>query len=58
VYHDWSGIRAYSVSEDTAQVQAALIDPGAIGPNPIFLRYEDGQMVEYPSLQALVSAEP
>ncbi|MDQ6740709.1 MAG: hypothetical protein M3021_10210, partial [Actinomycetota bacterium] len=55
-YNDWSGITGYDISESDAQVQAALSDPSKLGPNPLFLRYEKGKMVDYPSLQALVAA--
>jgi hypothetical protein len=56
VYNDWTNIRSYSVGEDTAQVQAALSDPSRLGPNPIFLRYEAGRMIDYATLEALVEA--
>ena len=56
VYHDWTNIQGYSTAEDDAQVNAALADPSKVGPNPIFLRYENGNMVDYPSLRALVNA--
>lgn len=56
VYNDWANVRGYSVKEDVGQVKAALADPAKIGPNPIFLRYEDGRIVDYPSLRALVDA--
>ncbi len=56
-YHDWTGIKSYDLTENQAQVQAALADPSKVGPNPIFLRYENGRIVEYPSLQALVTAD-
>ena len=55
-YNDWENIQGYSLAEDFAQVNAALADPAKVGPNPIFLRYEDGKMVDYPSLQALANA--
>jgi hypothetical protein len=58
VYNDWDNIRGYSVKEDAALVQEALADPSKIGPNPIFLRYEEGRIIDYPSLQALVDAGP
>jgi hypothetical protein len=57
VYHDWTGIKSYNLAEEIAPVQAALADPSKTGPNPVFLRYEEGRMVEYPSLQALVEAD-
>jgi hypothetical protein len=56
LYNDWTGITSYSLEEQTAEVQAALNDPAKVGPNPIFLRYETGRVVGYPSLQALVDA--
>jgi hypothetical protein len=56
VYNDWTNITSYSVEQDHTQVTAALADPSKLGPNPIFLRYEDGRIVDYPSLQALVAA--
>jgi len=56
IYHDWTNIQGYSTAEDDAQVNAALADPSKLGPNPIFLRYENGKMVDYPSLRALVNA--
>ncbi len=57
LYQDWDRIKSYNLAEDKAQVEAALADPGKVGPNPVFLRYEAGNIVEYPSLQALVEAE-
>jgi hypothetical protein len=56
VYNDWENVMAYSLDEDHAQVDAALADPAKVGPNPVFLRYEDGKMVDYPSLRALAEA--
>lgn len=59
VYADWSNITSYSLDSlegNQAQVRAALADPSKVGPNPIFLRYEGGRIVDYPSLQALVAA--
>jgi hypothetical protein len=53
LYHDWTTIRAYELRESAAQVGAALADPARVGPNPVFLRYEDGHIVRYPSLRAL-----
>ncbi|MEO5951880.1 MAG: hypothetical protein ABIQ44_05350, partial [Chloroflexia bacterium] len=58
VYNDWTNIKSYSLTEDTAQIQSALADPNMIGPNPIFLRYENGKIVEYPDLQTLKAAGP
>lgn len=58
VYNDWTNIKSYSLSEDTAQIQSALTDPTMIGPNPIFLRYENGKIVDYPDLQSLKAAGP
>jgi hypothetical protein len=57
LYHDWDRIKSYNLAEDHAQVQAALADPDKVGLNPIFLRYEDGNIVEFQSLQALVEAD-
>ncbi len=56
IYNDWTNISAYNIGEDTAQVETALSDPTKVGPNPIFLRYEAGKMVDYPDLPALVKA--
>jgi hypothetical protein len=56
VYNDWDSVTAYSLDEDHAQVDAALADPAKVGPNPVFLRYENGKMVNYPSLRALAEA--
>lgn len=53
-YQDWTSITSYNVAEAQAHVKAALDDPSKVGPNPIFLRYENGRMVEYPSLARLV----
>jgi hypothetical protein len=53
LYNDWTTIRAYELRENAAQVGAALADPARIGPNPVFLRYEDGNIVRYPTLRAL-----
>ena len=39
------------------QVAAALADATKLGPNPVFLRYENGKMVDYPTLQALAAAD-
>ncbi len=57
LYNDWTAIRAYEVHESAAYVQAALADPTLVGANPVFLRYEDGTMVRYPSLRALVDRQ-
>jgi hypothetical protein len=56
VYYDWTNIQGYSLAEVDAQVNAALAGPSKNGPNPIFLWYENGKMVAYPSLRALVNA--
>lgn len=56
VYNDWTTIKSYSLIEDTTQIQAAMLDHDAMGPNPIFLRYENGQIVKYPSLVSLIEA--
>lgn len=53
LYNDWTTIRAYELRENAAQVGAALADPARVGPNPVFLRYEDGNIVRYPTLRAL-----
>jgi hypothetical protein len=57
LYHDWTTIQAYEVGENPAQVAAALADPARLGPNPVFLRYEDGTIVRYPSLRALMDRQ-
>lgn len=57
IYLDWTNIEAYSLIEDISQVQKALSNDTYLGEHPIFLRYEDGRMVDYPSLQALVEAD-
>jgi len=58
IYNDWTNIKAYNLDErdDDATINASLADPSKVGPNPIFLRYEDGKIVDYPSLQALANA--
>ncbi|MGI8586223.1 MAG: hypothetical protein ACR2M0_00850 [Chloroflexia bacterium] len=57
VYQDYQGITGYELEEHAAQVRAALADPLRVGPHPFFLRYENGRLVEYPSLRALVAAQ-
>ncbi len=57
VYHDWTSIKSYNLAEEKATMQLALADPSKVGSNHVFLRYEEGRMVEYPSLQALVEAD-
>jgi hypothetical protein len=56
-YRNWSGMRAYNLAEHIVPVRAALADPENIGPNPVFLRYENGHMIDYPSLDALAQAD-
>ena len=56
-YQDYRTVRGYELQEHAAQVQAALADPAQMGPHPVFLRYENGRLVEYPSLAALVAAQ-
>jgi hypothetical protein len=56
-YQDYVRVRGYELREHRAQVDLALRDPSQLGPNPFYLRYENGRIVEYPSLQALVAAE-
>lgn len=56
-YEDWANIRAYSLSEDLDQVRMALADPAKLGLNPVFLRYENGLLVDYPTLEALDAAD-
>jgi hypothetical protein len=41
---------------DLPEVAAALADPSKLGPSPIFIRYENSEIVQYPSLPALVGA--
>jgi hypothetical protein len=57
VYLDWPRMRAYNLEQHTVHVAEALADPSKVGPNPIFLRYEEGHIVSYPSLQALAQAD-
>jgi hypothetical protein len=55
-YQDYTGITGYELQEHAAQAQAALANPALVGPNPVFLRYEAGRLIRYPSLAALVAA--
>jgi hypothetical protein len=58
VYLNWQDVRAYNLAQrDNPQVKAALADPSKLGPNPIFLRYENGHIVPYPTLAALAHAD-
>jgi hypothetical protein len=57
VYLDWEQVRAYNMTQHTDQVKAALADPSKLGINPVFIRYENGHIVPYPSLQALAEAD-
>jgi len=57
VYLDWPNMRAYNLAQHTVHVKEALADPAKLGPNPIFLRYEEGHIVPYPSLHALAQAD-
>ena len=56
IYRDWEGVNAYKASPPSPEVAQALADPSKLGPNPIYIRYEEGRIVEYPSLPALVEA--
>jgi hypothetical protein len=57
-YLDWQNVRAHNLAQrDNPQVRAALADPSKLGPNPIFLRYENGHIVPYPTLAALAEAD-
>ncbi|HET9494058.1 MAG TPA: hypothetical protein VFR15_07510 [Chloroflexia bacterium] len=56
IYRDWEGVRAYKSVPPSPEVVQALADPAALGPNPIFIRYEEGRIVQYPTLSALVEA--
>ena len=57
IYRDWEGVQAYKASPPSPEVAAALADPSKLGLNPIFIRYENSQIVQYSSLAALVEAE-
>jgi hypothetical protein len=57
IYRDWDGVQAYKASPPSPEVAAALADPSKLGPSPIFIRYENNEIVQYPSLPALVDAE-
>ena len=67
VYLDWSGIKAHNLQtylaqvrsslSDPSELQTALADPVRLGPNPIFIRYENGHIVPYPTLRALAEAD-
>jgi hypothetical protein len=56
IYRDWEGVQAYKASPPSPEVAQALADPSALGPNPIFIRYEGGRIVQYPSLPELIDA--
>jgi hypothetical protein len=48
--------------QDYRTIHTYIVDPPAplpadLGPHPVFLRYEAGRMVEYPTLAALVAAQ-
>ena len=48
--------------QDYRTIHTYIVDPPAplpadLGPNPVFLRYEAGRMVEYPTLAALIAAQ-
>jgi hypothetical protein len=53
-YRDWEQVQAYKASPPSPEVAQALADPSKLGPNPIYIRYDDGRIVQYPSLPALV----
>lgn len=54
-YQDYRTIQTRIV--DAPGAGAAPPAPGDIGPHPVFLRYEAGRMVEYPTLAALIAAQ-
>jgi hypothetical protein len=48
--------------QDYRTIHTYIVDPPAplpadLGPHPVFLRYEAGRMVEYPTLAALIAAQ-